>query len=103
MICAGASQTVAARAILQSGFEYPLFLSILYHAGQSLSLITYVVIPKSWQRMDMADVDNGEDDDDGTAQPSSLDVEAGDIDHNDHNCRDADIVCIEASRRKGRT
>ena len=97
MICAGASQTVAARAILQSGFEYPLFLSILYHAGQSLSLITYVVIPKSWQRMDMADVDNGEDDDDGTAQSSSLDVEAGDI---GHNCRDSDIVCIDASRRR---
>ena len=95
MICAGASQTVAARAILQSGFEYPLFLSILYHAGQSLSLITYVVIPKAWQRMDLIDDDN--DEDDGTAQSLSLDVEAGGI---DHNCRDVDIACIEASRRR---
>ena len=50
MIGFGAGQTVAARALLQSAFEYPLFLSLLYHAGQSLSLITYVVIPKSWQQ-----------------------------------------------------
>ena len=74
MICAGASQTVAARALLQSGFEYPLFLSILYHAGQSLSLISYVVIPKSWQNVEEELEANN--DDTSRSSSSSLDLEA---------------------------
>lgn len=74
MICAGASQTVAARALLQSGFQYPLFLSILYHAGQSLSLISYIVIPKSWQSVEEELEQNG--DDTSPSSLSSLDLEA---------------------------
>eukprot|EP00563_Minutocellus_polymorphus_P017867 CAMPEP_0197725972 /NCGR_PEP_ID=MMETSP1434-20131217/12376_1 /TAXON_ID=265543 /ORGANISM="Minutocellus polymorphus, Strain CCMP3303" /LENGTH=363 /DNA_ID=CAMNT_0043311731 /DNA_START=337 /DNA_END=1425 /DNA_ORIENTATION=- len=93
MIGFGAGQTVAARALLQSGFEYPLFLSLLYHAGQSLSLITYVAIPKSWQQMDVIN-DDEDDNGDDTNQSSSFDVEAGVV----HNCRGAGI--IEVGRRR---
>ena len=75
MICAGASQTVAARALLQSGFEYPLFLSILYHAGQSLSLISYVIIPKSWQNVE-EELEENDDDISRSSSSTSMDLEA---------------------------
>jgi multidrug transporter EmrE-like cation transporter len=41
MVLTGAARSVTAKLFFQLGFNYPLFLTLLYLAGQSLSLIPY--------------------------------------------------------------
>lgn len=41
MVLTGAARSVTAKLFFQLGFNYPLFLTLLYLAGQALSLIPY--------------------------------------------------------------
>lgn len=47
MVLTGAARSVTAKLFFQLGFNYPLFLTLLYLAGQSLSLIPYNI----WVRL----------------------------------------------------
>ena len=47
MVLTGAARSVTAKVFFQLGFNYPLFLTLLYLAGQSFSLIPYNI----WVRL----------------------------------------------------
>lgn len=47
MVLTGAARSVTAKLFFQLGFNYPLFLTLLYLAGQSLSLVPYNI----WVRL----------------------------------------------------
>lgn len=62
MVITGAARSIVAKLVYQLGFERPLFLTLLYLAGQALSLVPYNLWRCHVRRKggDEADDDNGD-------------------------------------------
>eukprot|EP00578_Thalassiosira_sp_NH16_P006829 CAMPEP_0181115524 /NCGR_PEP_ID=MMETSP1071-20121207/21476_1 /TAXON_ID=35127 /ORGANISM="Thalassiosira sp., Strain NH16" /LENGTH=551 /DNA_ID=CAMNT_0023199733 /DNA_START=56 /DNA_END=1711 /DNA_ORIENTATION=+ len=59
MVVTGAARSIVAKLFFQLGFEHPLFLTLLYLAGQALSLIPYNI----WRYSCGRSIDDDDDDD----------------------------------------
>ena len=80
MVVTGAARSIVAKLFYQLGFEYPLFLTLLYLGGQAFSLVPYNMWRYCLAQKGPLDEEEGEQDGDDQDEDNDVEAPAKEVD-----------------------